>query len=96
MTFSSDSKRLYGIRFVEGQRRILYSIDIGSKQVKTIGEISKDFTPASYSNPGIRLSVSPDGKSILYPASRRSGSLWMVEGFEQPSWMDGLRDMLGR
>jgi len=96
MTFSPDSKLLYGIRFVEGERRILYSIDIGSKQVKTIGEISKDFTPVSYSNPGIRLSVSPDGKSILYPANRRSGSLWMVEGFEQPSWVDGLRDMLGR
>src|SRR6185437_7230735 len=74
MAFSADSKRLYGIR-VEADRRTLFSLDIATKEVKTIGEISKDFTPASYSNPGVRLSLSPDGKSILYPATRRTTSL---------------------
>jgi serine/threonine protein kinase/Tol biopolymer transport system component len=93
MTFSADSKRLYGIR-VEPDRRTLFSLDIATKEVKTIGEISKDFTPFSYSNPGIRLSLSPDGKSILYPATRRSSSLWMMEGFAQPGWVDQLREML--
>ncbi len=93
MTFSADSKRLYGIR-VEPDRRTLFSLDIATKEVKTIGEISKDFTPASYNNPGIRLSLSPDGKSILYPATRGSSSLWMMEGFNQPGWADQLREML--
>ena len=93
MTFSADSKRLYGIR-VEPDRRTLFSLEIATKEVKTIGEISKDFTPSSYSNPGIRLSLSPDGKSILYPATRRSSSLWMMEGFAQPGWVDQLREML--
>ena len=93
MTFSADSKRLYGIR-VEPDRRTLYSLDIATKEEKTIGEISKDFTPSSYNNPGIRLSLSPDGKSILYPATRRSTSLWMMEGFAQPGWLDQLREML--
>jgi Tol biopolymer transport system component len=90
MTFSADSKRLYGIRL----DRTLFSLDIASKEVKTIGEIGKDFTPASYNNPGIRLSLSPDGKSILYPATRKSSSLWMMEGFEQPGWVDRLREMM--
>ena len=93
MTFSADSKRLYGIR-VEPDRRTLFSLDIATKEVKTIGEISKDFTPSSYNNPGVRLSLSPDGKSILYPATRRSSSLWMMEGFAQPGWVDQLREML--
>jgi len=93
MTFSADSKRLYGIR-LDPDRRALFSLDIASKEVKTIGEIGKDFTPASYNNPGIRLSVSPDGKSILYPAIRRSSSLWMMEGFDQPGWVDRLREMM--
>jgi len=93
MTFSSDSKRLYGIR-VEPDRRTLFSLDIATKETKTIGEISKDFTPASYNNPGIRLSLSPDGKSLLYPATRGSSSLWMMEGFAQPGWLDQLREML--
>jgi Tol biopolymer transport system component/predicted Ser/Thr protein kinase len=86
MTFSADSKKLYGIR-IEAERRTLYSVDIATKEEKTIGEIDKDFTPSSYSNPGIRLSLSPDGKHILYPARRSSSSLWMLEGFEQPGWM---------
>jgi hypothetical protein len=95
MTFSADSKRLYGIR-VDPDRRTLFSIDIATKEEKTIGEIGKDFTPASYSNPGIRLSLSPDGKRILYPAIRRSSSLWMLEGFDQPSWLDQLREVMPR
>jgi Tol biopolymer transport system component len=93
MTFSSDSKRLYGIR-IEPDRCVLYSLDIASKEEKTIGEISKDFTPVSYSNPGIRLSLSPDGKSILFPAMRRSSGLWMLEGFDRPGWLDDLREIM--
>ena len=93
MTYSADSKLLYGIR-VEADRRTLYSLDIATKEVKTIGEIGKDFVPASYSNPGVRLSLSPDGKSILYPARRSSSSLWMMEGFHQPGWVDELREMM--
>jgi serine/threonine protein kinase len=90
MTFSADSKRLYGIRL----DRTLFSLDIATKEVKTIGEIGKDFTPSSYNNPGIRLSLSPDGKSILYPATRKSSSLWMMEEFDQPGWVDRLREMM--
>jgi len=93
MTFSADSKKLYGIR-VEPDRCILYSLDIATKEEKIIGDIAKDFTPASYSNPGIRLSLSPDGKSILYAAIRRSSSLWMLEGFDQPGWLDRLRGIM--
>ena len=93
MTFSADSKRLYGVR-MEPDRRTLFSLDIATKEVNTIGEISKDFTPSSYSNPGIRLSLSPDGRSVLYPATRRASSLWMMEGFPKPGWVDQLRDMI--
>ena len=93
VTFSADSKRLYGIR-VDNGRNTLSSIDLATKEVKNIGDIGKDFTPASYSNPGIRLSLSPDGKSILFPALRRSSSLWMLEGFDPPGWLDQLREMV--
>jgi TolB protein len=93
MTFSADSKKLYGIR-VDPDRRTLFSLDIATKEVKTIGEIGKDFAPSSYTNPGVRLSLSPDGKSILYPATRRTSGLWMMEGFEQPGWVDRLREMM--
>ena len=93
MTFSADSKRLYGIR-TESGRRTLFSLDVATKELKTIGEVNKDFIPSGYNNPGVRLSLSPDGKSILYPVYRRSFSLWMMEGFDRPGWVDRLREMM--
>ncbi len=94
MTFSADSRRLIGIR-VDGDHRTLLTIDIATKEEKTIGDIGKEFTPLSYSNPGVRLSLSPDGKSILFPTFHDRNSLWMLEGVEQPGWLDRFRDMLG-
>ncbi len=93
MTFSADSKHLYGIR-VEDDHNTLFSLDLATKELKNIGDVGKDFTPASYSNPGIRLSLSPDGKSILFPAMRRSSSLWMLEGFDPPGFLARLREMV--
>jgi Tol biopolymer transport system component len=92
MTFSADSKLLYGIR-IDKDRRTLFSVDISTKAEKIIGDVGKDFTPQSYLNPGIRLSLSPDGKSILYPALRGGNSLWMLEGFDPPGLLDRLREM---
>jgi eukaryotic-like serine/threonine-protein kinase len=81
MAFSKDSHRLYGIREDNGRGHLL-SLDLATKQQKNIGDLAKDFVPSSYLSPGMRLSLSPDGKSILYPVFRTSASLWMLEGFE--------------
>jgi len=94
VTFSRDSKLLYGIR-TGSARCILFSTDIATKQTRTIGEFERDFAPASYSNPGIRLSLSPDGKSILFPAQRISTGLWMLDGYTQPGWWENARETMG-
>ena len=83
LTFSKDGKTLYGIR-AEGDHRFLFSFAIATNQVKTIGDVGPDFTPLSYLTPGIRFSLSPDGKSILYPTASSNESLWMLEGFDVP------------
>jgi hypothetical protein len=93
MTFSADSKHLYGIRSVQN-RHSLFSLDLATKQVKVIGDIGPDFVPRSHFTPGVRLSLSPDGQHLLWPAYRASNSLWMLEGFETPTWMERLREML--
>jgi Tol biopolymer transport system component len=80
LTFSLDSKTLYGFRPDAGRAQ-LFSLDLRSNAVKTIGFVEKEEYPGSLTGPGIRLSLSPDGKSILYPAVRGSRSLWMLGGF---------------
>jgi hypothetical protein len=52
--------------------------------MKTIGDVGTEFVPLSYLRPGIRFSLSPDGKSILYPSYSIKSSLWMLEGFDAP------------
>jgi hypothetical protein len=95
---SPDSKKLYGIRADQGPlsqaKNELFSLDLATNQSKAIAEIPRDFTPVSFDNPGLRFTLSPDGKSILYPAFRRSGSLWMMEGFDGLNWSERLREML--
>jgi Tol biopolymer transport system component len=91
--FSADSKKVYGIR-VDGGKNTLFSLDLATNASKAIGEIAQDFTPLSFDNPGLRLTLSPDGKTVLYPAFRRSRSLWMMEGFEGLNGRERLREML--
>jgi Tol biopolymer transport system component len=93
LVFSADSKKLYGIR-VDQAKNELFSLDLATNVAKAIGEIPPDFTPVSFDSPGLRFTLSPDGKSILYPAFRRSGSLWMMEGFDGLSWSESVREML--
>jgi hypothetical protein len=50
--------------------------------MKTFG--GTEFVPGGYLVPGIRFSLSPDSKSILYPTASYKTSLWMLEGFDAP------------
>jgi Tol biopolymer transport system component len=86
LTFSKDSSRLYGIRSKDG-RHTLFSLDIATKGERKIGEIDPDYRPGSFLIPGIRLSLSPDGKRILYSTVKGQTSLWMIEGLRRPGWL---------
>ena len=54
---------------------------------RVIGSLPPDDLPASATNPGLRLSLTPDGKSFAYSTVRNSSSLWL---------MDGLKSMTAR
>ena len=83
LTFSKGGQTLYGIR-AEKDHQYLFSLNLAGSQVKTIGDVGTEFVPRSYLIPGIRFSLSPDGKSILYPSFSIKTSLWMLEGFDAP------------
>jgi len=81
LTFSLDSRSMFGIRR-DGSRAQLFSLDLQTKKVKAIGDFDREYFPNSPVGPAMRLSLAPDGKTILYPVVRSSSSLWMLEGFE--------------
>jgi Tol biopolymer transport system component len=79
--FSADGKRVYGIR-QDGERQLLFFIDLATGKDKVVGDIGNDFRPGSYLVPSLRLSLAPDGKSFVYGASSQRSNLWLLEGFE--------------
>jgi hypothetical protein len=78
--FSADGKLLYGVRS-KPDHNLLFSLDISTASEKVIGDLGKDFRPASGINPGIRFSLAPDGKSFVYSTRTSKRNLWMLEGF---------------
>ncbi len=78
--FSADEKRLYGLR-ADGDRELLFSVDIASGAEKVIGDIGREFAPSSGLNPSIRFSLAPDGKSFVYSVRQETTNLWLMEGF---------------
>jgi Tol biopolymer transport system component len=90
LVFARDGKTLFGVR-PERDKSVLFSIDLATLRMKTIGELDKEMTPRSHFSPGIRFSLAPDGNSIAYTIERDKSNLWMLQGFRQP----GLFGRLG-
>lgn len=89
LAFSKDGKQLYGIREEHG-KVTLFSLDIATRKTKDIRELGLDLAPASDYGPGIRFSLSPDGKSIAYGVADIRSSLWMLQGFQPPGLFEQL------
>jgi eukaryotic-like serine/threonine-protein kinase len=81
--FSGDGKLLYGLR-EEPDALTLFSIDIASGTQKNIGRLDPEFRPQSDLHPAIRLSLAPDGKSLVYAAAKYHSNLWTLSGAVKP------------
>ena len=89
LAFSKDSKLLYGIR-VENEKTTLFSINLATLKATDLHELGKDLAPAASAIPGIRFSLTPDGKSITYATQTFNSNLWLLEGFRQPGLLSRL------
>ncbi|MGD0629898.1 MAG: protein kinase [Terracidiphilus sp.] len=91
LVFSRNGKLLYGIRTGETEadqdRATLFSLDPVSLKQRVIKELGPELRPASQLNPGIRFSLSADGKSIAYTTAQSRTDLWMLRGYRQPGWL---------
>ena len=98
LAFSLDGKLLYGIENgetdVDRGRVTLFSLDPVTLKQKVIKELGKEMRPASNLNPGIRFSLAPDGKSIVYSTQKNRFDLWLLQGYRQPGWFSGFSGVL--
>ena len=54
---------------------------------KTTGSLAREYSPSATFSPSLRLSLTPDGKSLTYGTLRSTSNLWL---------MDGLKSVMGR
>jgi len=81
--FSADGRTIYGPRQpVRLGPMELFSMNVTGGSEKTIGSLARDYVPAASSNPGLRLSLTPDGKSLTYSITRTSSNLWLMDGLQ--------------
>jgi Tol biopolymer transport system component len=81
--FSADGKTIYGIRkAAAGDHLELFSVSVTGGNEKVIGSLALEYLPISGLNPGVRLSLTPDGKSITYSIVKSSSNLWLMDGLD--------------
>jgi Tol biopolymer transport system component len=78
-TFSADGASLYCLR-AKPPAGELISVNLTSGAQRVIAQVAAELAPSSNLDPAIRLSLSPDGKSITYSISKGSSNLWLMDG----------------
>jgi len=79
--FSADGTSIYGLRAaVDGRSVELFSINATGGAEKMLGSLRVEHLPANSLNPSMRLTLTPDGKSLTYSTVKRTSNLWLTEG----------------
>jgi TolB protein len=87
--WSRDGKTLYQVRFAPA----LFAIDIATGREQKLRDLA-DLEPFAGLNPGLRASLTSDGKNIVYTVDRLRVEIWILDGIQSPrTWYERL---LGR
>ena len=79
-SFSADGQVVYGIRQVAADHLELFSISVAGGAEKTIASMGREYLPSNNLSPALRLSLSPDGKTVTYSTIKSTNNLWLAEG----------------
>ena len=71
----------------------LVAIDAVTGAVRVVSTLGADFTFATPTDPGLRFTLAPDGKSFLGTIVRTRTDLWILEDFAPH---EGLLDWFRR
>jgi serine/threonine protein kinase/Tol biopolymer transport system component len=79
--FSADGQIVYGLRQPTALGRLeLFSMSVRGGPEKSLGSLSPESVPSVSLSPAIRLSLTPDGKSLTYSVVRTTSNLWLMDG----------------
>lgn len=80
LAWSRDGKILYQVRM---DPPALYSVEIATGREQKLRELP-GLRPYEGLNPGLRASLTSDGKSIVYTVNRPRREIWILEGIQKP------------
>ena len=61
----------------------VFEADLEGNRVREIGLIASELRPSTVVNPGLRLSLTPDGQSLSYSNYKVSANRWLLEGLDK-------------
>ncbi len=82
LAWSRDSKTIYGLTF-QAQQPSLSAMDVATGNIRKIVDYDLSFQPLlenTYTG-SVRLSLSPDGKSVVTASATSQADLWILDGF---------------
>jgi serine/threonine protein kinase/Tol biopolymer transport system component len=79
--FSADGQTIYGIRQVAAADRLeLFSMSVIGGTEKMIGSLGREYLPVSPLSPALRLTLTPDRKSVTFSTRKSTSNLWLADG----------------
>jgi Tol biopolymer transport system component len=85
--WSRDGKTLYQVRMGDPA---LVAVDIATGKQTKLRDLP-GLEPFSDSNPGLRASLTSDGKSIVYTVNRPRTEIWILDGVRTPpAWWERI------
>ena len=81
LVWSRDGGTLYSIRRTEDRNVQMVAIDAVTGAVRVVSTLGADFRFTTPTDPGLRFTLAPDGKSFLGTIVRTRTDLWILEDF---------------
>jgi Tol biopolymer transport system component len=79
IAWSADARTIYGL-IVDDEGQRIISIDVASGTSRVVRPVAEDLLFRTPINPGLRLSLSADGKRLLTTVMRSRSDIWMMDG----------------
>jgi len=81
LVWSRDGGSLYTIRRMADRTLQMVAIDTAAGGVRVVSTLGSDFYFGTPTDPGLRFTLAPDGKSLLGTIVRTRTDLWILEDF---------------